>query len=365
MGFTCGIVGLPNVGKSTLFNALTAAQAQVANYPFSTIDPNVGIIPVPDSRLNRLTEIYKPGKTVPTTLEFLDIAGLVRGASKGEGLGNQFLAQIRNVDAVVHIIRCFDDPDIAHVDGSINPRRDIEAVETELILKDLETVDRRLSESEKRVKTGERKAKEEADFYVHAREHLLAGRLARYLAVHTEEQQAWLRDLHLLTNKPVLYVCNVHEKHLATETDYVSQVREVAAKESTKVVVISAAVEAEVSELPEGERAAFLLELGLKESGLNQIIREGYDLLHLITFFSVNPNEAHAWTVRKGTTALKAAGVIHSDFERGFIRAEIIKYPDLARLGSEAAVKERGFLHVQGRDYVIQDGDVMFVRFNV
>jgi hypothetical protein len=365
MGFTCGIVGLPNVGKSTLFNALTAAKAQVANYPFSTIDPNVGIVPVPDGRLDRLAQIYQPAKTVPTTLEFLDIAGLVKGASKGEGLGNQFLAQIRNVDAIVHIIRCFDDPDIAHVDGSVNPRRDIEVVEAELILKDLETVERRLSESERRVKSGEKKAKEEAEFYVHAREHLGAGRLARCLPAHTEEQQMWLRDLHLLTNKPVLYVCNVHEKHLTTETEYISQVREFAARESAKVVVISAAVEAEVSELPEGERPSFLLELGLKESGLNQIIREGYDLLQLITFFSVNPNEAHAWTVRKGTTAVKAAGVIHSDFERGFIRAEIMKYSDLNRLGSEAAVKEHGLLHVQGREYVMEDGDIMFVRFNV
>jgi GTP-binding protein YchF len=365
MGFNCGIVGLPNVGKSTLFNALTAAQAQVANYPFSTIDPNVGIVPVPDPRLDRLTEIYKPAKTVPTTLEFLDIAGLVEGASRGEGLGNQFLAQIRNVDAIVHIIRCFDDPDIAHVDGSIDPRRDIETVETELMVKDLETVERRMSEAEKRAKSGDKKAKEEADFCAHAREHLGTGRLARYLPVHTEEQRGWLHDMHLLTNKPVLYVCNVHEQHLATETGYISQVRELAGRESAKVAVISAEVEAEVAELPEADRPSFLLELGLKESGLNQIIREGYDLLQLITFFSVNANEAHAWTVRKGATAVKAAGVIHTDFERGFILAEIIKYADLDRLGSEAAVREHGLLHVQGRDYVVDDGDIMFVRFNV
>jgi GTP-binding protein YchF len=365
MGFTCGIVGLPNVGKSTLFNAITAARAEVANYPFCTIDPNVGVVAVPDRRLDRLTEIYKPGKSVPTTIEFLDIAGLVRGASKGEGLGNQFLSHIRNADAIAHIVRCFDDPNIVHVDGTINPRADIEIVETELILKDLETVERKYSETDKRSKAGDKKLKDESDFYAKVREHLLSGRLARYLVVSTDDEREWLRGLHLLTSKPVMYVCNVHEKHYSTETDYVKQVREIAAKESAKVVIISAEVEAEIAELPETERAAFLQELGLEESGLNQFIREGYDLLHLITFFTVSTKEVHAWTVHKGATAAEAAGEIHTDFERGFIRAEIMKFEDLDRLGSEPAVKEQGLLHIEGRDYVIEDGDVMFVRFNV
>lgn len=365
MGFTCGIVGLPNVGKSTLFNAITAAGAEVANYPFSTINPNVGVVVVPDHRLERLTEIYRPAKTVPTTLEFLDIAGLVRGASKGEGLGNQFLSHIRNVDAIAHIVRCFDDPNIVHVDGSINPKRDIEIVETELIVKDLESVEHKFAEAEKHAKSGDKKSKDEIAFYSRVRDHLLNGRLARYFTIHTDEERHWLRDLHLLTNKPVMYVCNVHEKHYTTETDYITQVREIAAKESAKVVIISAEVEAEVAELPKPEREPFLHELGLQESGLNQVIREGYDLLHLITFFTVNPKELHAWTVPRGTAAASAAGVIHTDFEKGFIRAEIMKFSDLNRLGSEHALKAAGLLHIQGRDYFMEDGDVMFVRFNV
>ncbi len=365
MGFTCGIIGLPNVGKSTLFNAITAAGAEVANYPFCTIDPNVGIVTVPDHRLDRLTEIFKPGKMVPTTLEFLDIAGLVRGASKGEGLGNQFLSHIRTVDAIIHIVRCFDDPNVIHVDGSINPKRDIEIVEAELILKDLETVDRRHSEAEKHGKSGDKKAREEALFCVRLRDHLSTGRLARYFAPANDEERFWLRDLHLLTNKPVMYVCNVHERHASTETDYVKQVRYIAAKESAKVLTISAEVEAEVAELPAEERASFLQEMGLKESGLNQLIREGYDLLHLVTFFTVNPKELHAWTVPKGTLAPAAAGVVHTDFEKGFIRAEIMKFSDLDRLKSEHALKEAGLLHVHGHDYAVEDGDVMFVRFNV
>jgi len=365
MGFTCGIVGLPNVGKSTLFNAITAAKAEVANYPFCTIDPNVGVVTVPDKRLARLTEIFKPGKTLPTTLEFLDIAGLVRGASKGEGLGNQFLSHIRNVDAIIHIVRCFDDPNIVHVDGSIDPKRDIEIVETELILKDLDTLDHKISETEKHAKSGDKKARSDLAFLTPLRAHLATGRLARYHACHTEEERLLMKDIHLLTDKPVMYVCNIHEKHYASESDYVRQVKEIAARESARVVQISAEVEAEVAELPEGEREAFLHELGLEESGLTQVIREGYALLQLVTFFTVNPKELHAWTVRHGSTAPTAAGVVHSDFEKGFIRAEIMKFADLDRFGSEAALKEHGLLHVHGKDYIVEDGDVMFVRFSV
>lgn len=365
MGFTCGIVGLPNVGKSTLFNAITAASAEVANYPFCTIEPNVGVVSVPDARLARLNQIFLPAKVVPTTLEFLDIAGLVRGASRGEGLGNQFLAHIRSVDAIAHIVRCFDDPNIIHVDGSINPRRDIEIVEAELILKDIDTVDRKASEAEKHAKTGDKKAREELAFYQRLRAHLAGSRLARYAEIHHDDERVWLRELHLLTNKPVMYICNVHEKHYASESAYVSQVREIAGRESAKVVLISAEVEAEVAQLPVSDRPAFLEELGLMESGLHQLIREGYDLLQLLTFFTVNPKELHAWTVRRGTVASAAAGVIHTDFEKGFIRAEIMKYADLDRLGSEHALKETGLLHVHGRDYAVEDGDVMFVRFNV
>lgn len=365
MGFTCGIIGLPNVGKSTLFNAITSAGAEAANYPFCTIDPNVGVVAVPDQRLDRLTEIYKPAKTTPTTLEFLDIAGLVRGASKGEGLGNQFLSHIHTVDSIAHIVRCFDDPNVIHVDGSVNPKRDIEIVETELILKDIETIERRHSEAEKHAKSGDKKAREEAAFYLRVQDHLSGGRLARYFSTTLDDEKLWLRDLHLLTNKPVMYICNVHENHASTERDYVAQVREIAARESAKILVIGAEIEAEIAELPEAERGPFLRELGLRESGLHQLIREGYDLLKLITFFTVNPKELHAWTVRKGTTAASAAGVIHTDFEKGFIRAEILKYTDLDQHGSEHALKEAGLLHIQGREYLMEDGDVMFVRFNL
>ncbi|MCX6123002.1 MAG: redox-regulated ATPase YchF [Ignavibacteriales bacterium] len=365
MGFTCGIVGLPNVGKSTLFNAITAAGAHVANYPFCTIDPNVGVVPVPDRRLEQLAEIYTPQKVVPTTLEFLDIAGLVKGASKGEGLGNQFLSHIRMVDAVVHVVRCFDDPNIIHVNGAINPKYDIEVIETELILKDVETVEKKLADAEKRTKTGDKKVKAEEEFCTAVKNHLLAGRLARYITPRSEEESLYLHDMHLLTNKPVMYLCNVHEKELTADNTYVNQVREVAAIENAKVVIASAAVEAEISQLPESDRQAFLAELGLQESGLSKVIHEGYELLHLITFFTAGTKEVHAWTMKQGVTAPQAAGEIHSDFEQGFIRAEIIKCADLDRLGSEAVIRDAGLLHVEGRDYIIEDGDVMFVRFNV
>jgi GTP-binding protein YchF len=280
-------------------------------------------------------------------------------------LGNQFLSHIRNVDAIAHVVRCFDDENVVHVDGSVNPQRDIEIIETELILKDLETVERKLQDAEKRAKSGDKAVRAEADFYARVREHLLNGRLARYLTAPQGEEALWFRDLHLLTAKPVMYVCNVHEKELASENAYVRQVRTVAAQEGAKVVVVSAAVEAEVAELPAAERAHFLEELGLKESGLNQVVREGYDLLHLITFFTVGPKEVHAWTVERGTLAPQAAGAVHTDFEKGFIRAEVMKFADLDQLGSELAVKEAGRLHVEGREYVVEDGDVIFFRFNV
>ncbi|HOV99539.1 MAG TPA: redox-regulated ATPase YchF [Bacteroidota bacterium] len=365
MGFTCGIIGLPNVGKSTLFNALTSAGAAVANYPFCTIDPNVGVVNVPDQRLARMAQIYHTEKIIPTTLEFLDIAGLVKGASTGEGLGNQFLSHIRMVDAIAHVVRCFEDENIVHVDGAINPQYDIEIVETELILKDLETIEKKIKDVEKRIRTGDKKVKAEADFYEALKQHLSSGRLARYYQLTHEDEKQYLHELHLLTSKPVMYVCNVHERDLLHENSYVESVRRVAEREGAKVVVVCAAVEAEIAELPESERADFLKGLNLQESGLSKVIREGYNLLQLITFFTAGPKEVHAWTIHRGATAPEAAGEIHSDFQKGFIRAEIIKYADLDRLGSETAVKEAGLLHIEGHEYVMEDGDIMVVRFNV
>jgi GTP-binding protein YchF len=365
MGFTCGIVGLPNVGKSTLFNAITAAGAEASNYPFCTIDPNVGIVNIPDARLDALAALYRPFRVVPSAIEFVDIAGLVRGASTGEGLGNTFLSHIREVDAIAHVVRCFDDEDIIHVDGNINPARDIEVIEAELMLKDLETVERRLVDARKRASTGDRKSRAEADFTARVQRHLFGGRLVRYLATQNEEEDLWLRDLHLLTNKPVMYVCNVHEEDDASDREHVQHVREIAAKEGARVVTVSAALEAEVAELPPSERQPFRESLGLAESGLSRVVHEGYALLDLITFFTAGPKEVRAWTLNKGATAPQAAGIIHSDFEKGFIRAEIVKFPALARLGSEAAVREAGLLHVEGRGYVMEEGDIAHFRFNV
>jgi ribosome-binding ATPase len=365
MGFTCGIIGLPNVGKSTLFNAITAAGAGVANYPFCTIDPNVGVVAVPDRRLDRLISIYKAPKAVPTTLEFLDIAGLVKGASQGEGLGNQFLSHIRMVDAIAHVVRCFEDENVIHVDGKVDPPGDIEVIETELILKDLETVERKFAEADKRSRTADKKVRMEAEFYTRIREHLAGGRLARYAPVTGDDERIWFREMHLLTSKPVMYVCNVHEADLLKENAHVQAVRDIAAKEGAKVVVVSAAVEAEIAELPEEERVHFLEGLGMKESGLTKVLHEGYDLLHLITFFTAGPKEVHAWTTHTGTRAPQAAGEIHTDFETGFIRAEVISFSDLDRLGTEAQVREAGLLRVEGRDYAVNDGDILFIRFNV
>jgi ribosome-binding ATPase len=365
MGFNCGIVGLPNVGKSTLFNAITAAGADASNYPFCTIDPNVGTVRVPDSRLDFLGRLYRPGAVVPTTLEFVDIAGLVRGASRGEGLGNQFLAHIRDVDAILHVVRCFDDPNVVHVDGGVNPARDIEVIEAELILKDLETVERKLADAERKAKSGDKRVKAEGEFYGRVRQHLFSGRLARYFQAAPGEEQHWMRDMHLLTDKPVMYVCNVHERDLGRESEHLTAVRSIAEKEGARVVSVSAEVEAEIAELALTERRDFLEGLGLNESGLDKVIHEGYALLHLVTFFTANAKEVRAWTVRRGTLASEAAGVIHTDFERGFIRAEVIKVGDLVRLGSEQAVKDNGLLHIEGREYPVEDGDVIYYRFNV
>lgn len=364
MGFTCGIIGLPNVGKSTIFNALTAAGAEVANYPFCTIDPNVGIVHVPDKKLKKIAEIIKPQKTTCTTMEFLDIAGLVKGASKGEGLGNQFLGHIRSVDAIVHIVRCFDNPNVAHVDGSVDPVRDIEVVNTELILADMETVEKRIARVESPAKTGNKACRRELDFC--HRIHGLLGRgiFARNIELDIEQKELF-RELHLLTAKKTLYVANVSEEVLMGEKDYVKKVEGIARKEGAKVVVICGDMEAEIAEFAEDERKGFLSALGLEESGLEKLIRAGYDLLGLITFYTAVGPELRAWTITSGTTAPVAAGKIHSDMERGFIRAEIIHYDDFIATGSLTAAKEKGFLHSEGKEYVIADGDIVHFRFNV
>jgi GTP-binding protein YchF len=366
MGFRCGIVGLPNVGKSTLFNALTeTAAAQAANYPFCTIEPNVGRVAVPDPRLQEIARIAKSASIIETQLEFVDIAGLVRGASKGEGLGNQFLANIREVDAVVHVLRCFEEGDVTHVEGRVDPIADAETVETELMLADLDSLEKRVPNLAKKAQQGDKEAKVQASVLGQALELLRDSKPARLTLPKDEEERLALERAQLLTAKPILYVCNVDEGDAATGNAHSARVFEKAAAEGAKAVIISAAIEAEIATMPPEDRADFLRDLGLEETGLSRIIRAGYELLDLITFFTAGPKEARAWTVEKGSKAPQAAGAIHSDFERGFIRAETIAYDDYLSCGGESGAREAGKLRSEGKEYVTKDGDVMLFRFNV
>lgn len=366
MALQCGIVGLPNVGKSTLFNCLSNAKAQSANFPFCTIEPNVGIITVPDERLTRLAEIDKPERVIPTTVKIVDIAGLVKGASKGEGLGNKFLANIRETDAILHILRCFDDGNIVHVDGSVNPVRDKEIIDAELQLKDLETIENQINKVQKQAQTGgDKNAKILYEILLQYKSALEQGKPARSVKVDKENEKL-ARDLFLLTNKPVLYVCNVDEGSVVSGNNYVEQVREAIKDEDAQLLIISAKVESEIAELDSFEdRQLFLDELGLTESGSSRLIKAAYNLLDLQTFFTTGSDESRAWTFMRGYKAPQCAGTIHTDFERGFIRAEVIKYDDYVALGSEAACREAGKLNIEGKDYVVQDGDIMHFRFNV
>lgn len=366
MSLQCGIVGLPNVGKSTLFNCLSNAKAQAANFPFCTIEPNVGVITVPDERLNKLAELVKPQRIVPTTVEIVDIAGLVKGASKGEGLGNKFLANIRETDAILHVLRCFDNDNVVHVDGSINPVRDKEIIDTELQLKDLETIDSRINKVQKQAQTGgDKQAKALYDIYVQYREALLQGKSARTVKLDPLDRKL-AKDLFLLTDKPVMYVCNVDEASAVHGNKYVDAVREAVKDENAEILIVAASTEADIAELETyEERQMFLEEVGLKESGVARLIKAAYHLLDLQTFLTAGPQEVRAWTFHRGWKAPQCAGVIHSDFEKGFIRAEVIKYDDYVILGSEAACKEAGKMSVEGKDYVVQDGDIMHFRFNV
>jgi GTP-binding protein YchF len=363
MGIKCGIVGLPNVGKSTLFNALTRAQIAAENYPFCTIDPNVGVVPVPDERLAQLAAIAKPEKIVPTTVEFVDIAGLVAGASQGEGLGNQFLSHIRETDAIAHVVRCFESSDIVHVSGKVDPIADIEVIDTELALADLQTAEKAVDRAAKAAKSGDKDAIRKRALFERVKAHLDQAKPVRSLTL-TEEERRDVREMQLLTAKPVMYVANVAENGF-TNNPHLAAVEKRAAGEGAVVVAVCAAIEAEISQLDEADRADFLAELGLKEPGLDRVIRGGYTLLGLQTFFTAGPKEVRAWTVRAGATAPQAAGVIHTDFERGFIRAEVIAFADYIAGKGEAGAKEAGKLRLEGKDYVVQEGDVMHFRFNV
>lgn len=367
MALKCGIVGLPNVGKSTLFNCLSNAKAQSANFPFCTIEPNVGVITVPDERLNKLVEMCNPKSTVPATVEIVDIAGLVKGASQGEGLGNKFLANIRETDAILHVLRCFDDDNITHVDGTVDPVRDMEIINYELQIKDLETVTTRLQKTIKQAQTGgDKTAKLQAEVLTRFKEALESGKPARSVEFETKDEQKFARELFLLTTKPVLYVCNVDDASAVNGNKYVDAVREAIKDEGAGLMIVAAQTESEIAELETyEERQEFLEEIGLKESGVSRLIRAAYNLLDLQTYFTAGPDEVRAWTFKRNTKAPQAAGIIHTDFEKGFIRAEVIKYDDFVTLGSETAVRDAGKMAVEGKEYVVQDGDIMHFRFNV
>ncbi len=365
MALKCGIVGLPNVGKSTLFNALTSAKALAANYPFATKEPNIGMITVPDPRLDELSKLVNPQKILPTTIEIVDIAGLIKGASQGEGLGNQFLANIREVDAIVHVVRCFDDTNVVHVDGSVDPVRDKEIIDTELLLKDLETVEKRLDKQKKQAKSGQKEDVKKVEIIEQIKTHLETGKTARTFEVEDEALEIF-NSMMLLTAKPILYVCNVDEDSVHEGNAYTNAFKEAVKEEKAEVILISAGIEADIAELDtKEERQEFLEDMGLQEPGVNRVIRSCYKLLNLITYFTAGEKEVRAWTIEVGTKAPQAAGVIHTDFEKGFIRAEVIKYDDYVSLGSEQAVKEAGKMNVEGKEYTVIDGDVMHFRFNV